>query len=194
VKGVDYFTEEEKAAMVEEVTDAFPDVLREDGIVKQDVLPIGFPYANDELIFGRASAVELETQPYSVQINRKPQIGELCLVVCETQAETFIVEAIVQHAGSSTCCRISTGNPDDGTYKNYGSLYFTEGRAFLDFSNGEISYFTVFVSSGVTKISNRYMPDDVEAKSIILPSSTSGSSKRFKITVNDSGTLTAVEV
>ncbi len=34
----------------------------------------------------------------------------------------------------------------------------------------------------------------VEEKALILPSSTEGSTKRFKITVDDTGTLTATEV
>lgn len=34
----------------------------------------------------------------------------------------------------------------------------------------------------------------IEGKALILPSSTEGSTKRFKITVDDGGTLTATEV
>ena len=44
----------------------------------------------------------------------------------------------------------------------------------------------------VKKIGEEYMPDDMD--SIILKSSTSSSTKKFKITVNDSGTITATEV
>lgn len=35
---------------------------------------------------------------------------------------------------------------------------------------------------------------DVLSGNIVIPSSTSGSSKKFRITVNDSGTITATEV
>ena len=44
----------------------------------------------------------------------------------------------------------------------------------------------------VKKIDPKYMPDDMDG--IILKSSTSSSTKKFKITVNDSGTITATEV
>ena len=41
---------------------------------------------------------------------------------------------------------------------------------------------------------NAWFAGTVEGKAFILPSSTEGSAKRFKITVDDSGTLTATEV
>lgn len=41
---------------------------------------------------------------------------------------------------------------------------------------------------------NAWFAGTIEGKALILPSSTEGSTKRFKITVNDSGTLTATEV
>lgn len=44
----------------------------------------------------------------------------------------------------------------------------------------------------VKKIDKEYMPDDMD--SIILKSSTASSTKKFKITVDDSGTISATEV
>lgn len=41
---------------------------------------------------------------------------------------------------------------------------------------------------------NAWFAGTIEGKAIILPSSTEGSTKRFKITVDDSGTITATEV
>ena len=41
---------------------------------------------------------------------------------------------------------------------------------------------------------NAWYAGNIEGKALIIASSTAGSSKRFKITVNDSGTLTATEV
>ena len=43
----------------------------------------------------------------------------------------------------------------------------------------------------IHKIDEKYLPDTY---SVILPSSTEGSTKKFKITVDDSGTISAVEV
>ena len=44
----------------------------------------------------------------------------------------------------------------------------------------------------IKKIDKKFIPS--ELNEVILPSSTSGSSKKFKITVNDSGEITATEV
>lgn len=44
----------------------------------------------------------------------------------------------------------------------------------------------------IKKLDKKFIPS--ELNEIILPSSTSGSSKKFKITVNDSGAITATEV
>lgn len=41
---------------------------------------------------------------------------------------------------------------------------------------------------------NAWFAGSVEGKAVILPSTTDGSTKRFKITVDDSGTLTATEI
>ena len=41
---------------------------------------------------------------------------------------------------------------------------------------------------------NAWFAGTVEGKALILPSSTEGSTKKFKITVDDSGTLTAAEI
>lgn len=45
---------------------------------------------------------------------------------------------------------------------------------------------------GIKKLDEKYIPS--ELNEIILPSSTSGSTKKFKITVSDSGTISATEV
>lgn len=59
----------------------------------------------------------------------------------------------------------------------------------LGFANPDttISVFTTVIH----KIDEKYLPDTC---SVILPSSTEGSTKKFKITVDDSGTISAVEV
>ena len=44
------------------------------------------------------------------------------------------------------------------------------------------------------KLDNKFLPEVVEPKELILASSTEGSTKKFKITVDDSGTITATEV
>lgn len=46
----------------------------------------------------------------------------------------------------------------------------------------------------VTKMDNKYLPDTIIPNTLILNSSTEGSTKKFKVTVDDSGTISAVEV
>ena len=43
-------------------------------------------------------------------------------------------------------------------------------------------------------LKEEYMPDTIAPKELILVSSTEGSTKRFRITVDDSGTITATEI
>lgn len=60
---------------------------------------------------------------------------------------------------------------------------FIKNKPFGDNSDGT-----------VTKIDNKYLPDTITPNTLILNSSTEGSTKKFKITIDDSGTISAVEV
>jgi hypothetical protein len=46
----------------------------------------------------------------------------------------------------------------------------------------------------IKKLDPKFLPDTIAPKELILTSSTEGSTKQFKITVADDGTLTAVEI
>ena len=59
-------------------------------------------------------------------------------------------------------------------------------------SNGQHPVTLSGPSASIKKIDPKYIPS--ELNEIILLSSTSGSSKKFKITVDDSGVITATEV
>lgn len=59
-------------------------------------------------------------------------------------------------------------------------------------ANGQHTLTLSGPSASTKKIDPKYIPS--ELNEIILLSSTSGSSKKFKITVDDSGTITATEV
>lgn len=79
---------------------------------------------------------------------------------------------------------------------NAGNIYDT----FIITANNDINYKSVGVFVPVpTPAANGQYVQVVDgsyelSSDIIVPSSTSGSSKKFKITVNDSGTITATEV
>ena len=80
---------------------------------------------------------------------------------------------------------------EKGVYFAYGSddAYVT-GIASAESDTPEITWDGSF--GGIKKIDEKYIPS--ELNEIILPSSTSGSSKKFKITVDDSGTISATEI
>ena len=66
---------------------------------------------------------------------------------------------------------------------NETAIDYIKNKPFGDNSDGT-----------VTKIDNKYLPDTIIPNTLILNSSTEGSTKKFKITVDDSGTISAVEV
>lgn len=80
--------------------------------------------------------------------------------------------------------------PEKGVY------FFTDGRTFTTGISIATSDKPEITWDGnidiIKKIDKEYMPDDMD--SIIIKSSTSGSKKKFKITVDDSGTISATEV
>ena len=80
--------------------------------------------------------------------------------------------------------------PKKGVYFISIDGVYTTGIASADSDTPEITW------DGKVKftktINPKYIPS--ELNEIILPSSTSGSSKKFKITVNDTGTISATEV
>ena len=80
--------------------------------------------------------------------------------------------------------------PEKGVYFISADVTYTAGIASADSDTPEITWDG---SLGTLKtIDPKYIPS--ELNEVILPSSTSGSAKRFKITVDDSGTISATEV
>lgn len=82
---------------------------------------------------------------------------------------------------------MSTGKENAADFGSYGmalNLVATEPCTVTVTILGEV----------LSPMDNSLLPKDIEANSFILPSSTDGSTKRFKITVDDSGTLTATEI
>ena len=80
--------------------------------------------------------------------------------------------------------------PKKGVYLTKFSDYYISGIASADSDTPEITWDG---NIGTIKtIDSKFIPS--ELNEIILPSSTSGSSKKFKITVDDSGTISATEI
>lgn len=91
-----------------------------------------------------------------------------------------------------------------GGYVNVSYMYGNNGTD-LETLNNNISYsgskgatvqFNVTITRGVKYLDEGYIPGTIQrvGDDVIVKSSTEGSTKRFKITVDDSGTLTATEV
>lgn len=101
----------------------------------------------------------------------------------------------VQILGNATF--IVTGNPsyDDTGEPFVIRLNFDAGDIFgtttLEAGNHTISINGL--TRTIIKIPKEFLPDDI-GTAMIVKSSTSGSSKRFKITVDDSGAITATEI
>ena len=109
-----------------------------------------------------------------------------------------------------------SGKVSDGYENNVNCLYDTNIGAFVICYQTSITYYNkiysvpstgVYLSEGingfdggdmylqvqhVNTIDKKFIPS--ELNEMILPSSTSGSTKKFKITVDDSGTISATEV
>ena len=80
--------------------------------------------------------------------------------------------------------------PEKGVYFVSADIIYTTGVASADSDTPEITWDG---NIGTIKtIDPKYIPSKLNE--IILPSSTSGSTKKFKITVDDTGTISATEV
>ena len=79
---------------------------------------------------------------------------------------------------------------EKGTYFISSGIIYTTGVASADSDTPEITWDG---NIGTIKtIDPKFIPSELNG--VILPSSTTGSSKKFKITVDDSGTISATEV
>ena len=96
-------------------------------------------------------------------------------------------------------CFITTDNvefhgyafPEKGVYfLFFPDKFYVTGIASADSDTPEITWDGTM--GEIKTIDQKYIPS--ELNEVILPSSTSGSSKKFKITVNDNGAITATEV
>ena len=80
--------------------------------------------------------------------------------------------------------------PEKGVYFILNATVYASGIASADSDTPEITWDGDI--GEIKTIDPKYIPS--ELNEIILPSSTSGSTKKFKITVDDSGTITATGV
>ena len=119
---------------------------------------------------------ETETPEYYVDLGNGSFMAE---------GTVFIATDDVEFSGESIVF------PEKGVYfSSVPGVFYTIGVASADSDTPEITWDG---NVEFTKtIDPKYIPS--ELNEIVLPSSTSGSSKKFKITVDDSGAISATEV
>ena len=91
---------------------------------------------------------------------------------------------------TDNCEAYGTVFPEKGVYFGKFSGGYITGVASADSDTPEITWDGNIET--IKTIDPKYIPS--ELNEIVLPSSTSGSSKKFKITVDDSGAISATEV
>lgn len=161
-KGADYWTEADKAEIEADAADILSgSLLTEHGIIRQSVLPVGVPYANDEIIIDRADTTALaENSSIKVLCNRFVTVGETCCVIWETEEEVYVVDSVVGSAGNANSLLVSKKDP----YVFLGGIYFFDdepGFATIRDANKVPYRITVFVKGDTTKIDRRFLPDDI---------------------------------
>ena len=101
--------------------------------------------------------------------------------------ESEIKDTLIPHAIMVSDYAIFVSEPT-----SYGSYNFTEpGIYFVKL--GE-KYTARLIKQIITPMAEEFLPNILDIDSIIMKSSTAGSTKKFKITVDDSGTISATEV
>jgi hypothetical protein len=144
-----------------------------------DAVPTAEDMANGVVICGDG----FNTSPFEIS-------GEkIASLVTENHDGYFNFEAIAIVPTDG----YTLGTGDTATTFPKKGVYFikaTDGSLYT--TSFQINGYT-FPSEGKYTIKHEYLPT-LEYNNIILKSSTSGSSKKFKVTVDDSGTLTATEI
>ena len=107
------------------------------------------------------------------------------------------------HAEGATTTASGNDSHAEGYHTKASSNYqHVQGKFNIEDSSNTYAHIVGNGTSGTSRSNahtldwsgNAWYAGDVEGKALILPSSTEGSTKKFKITVDDSGTLTATEV
>ena len=96
-----------------------------------------------------------------------------------------------------TCIANKSTSGDVGLGVGYGNneapfvISTGKGSTVIGSYDGSSVILFSITEEKVRKLHKKFIPNDVE---YVIPSSTYGSTKKFKISVNDAGTITAVEV
>ena len=122
-----------------------------------------------------------------------------------TESEIFIVDCPDGSIISHTFDQIMTAiNNNKAIYASaYGTIkmslvYVADDNSFIEFragySNDQTYSLKINNDNTFTLENIKILPDEPEYNAVILKSSTPGSTKKFRITIDDSGVLTASEI
>lgn len=165
VRGTDYWTESDKAEILNETTDRW---LNQEGIIKQSVLPVGFPYADNKTLIERTDTSALtDGATIDIPYIAKPNVGDTCLIIWETPDKTYHISAVAENANGKPKLNVCEGSIDDEGYIELGLITFWDSSAeVIDVvdpitTTPSPTHITVLSSGTVTKIDRKYLPDDL---------------------------------
>lgn len=142
------------------------------------------------------------TQFWSQIVSRTGDMIETANTYTDTQilnkvGSSSVTEQINTHNLSSDVHENKLNKNGDGkfvtvTFDDYTQRVNLVSEETLSASLGKIKYWLSSLGSAAFTDSSSYALSD--GSGVIIPSSTSGSTKKFRITVDDNGTITATEV
>ena len=127
-------------------------------------------------------ATTLENGCYQRMFN-----GCTSLKLSSTQTEEYMQEYRIPSSGAGTAAAKALTNMFTGTGGTFKGTPSINTTYYLSTDNMIIRETEIATLNG-------YVGAMIDAHSVILPSSTEGSTKKFKITVDDTGTISATEV
>lgn len=156
--------------------------------VPYPALPDSFWYKVSDSIPTGDVSIETECTVWSGSV-----VGNAEVIISETDYYCVSDGAVVVTLKDNVTIQdISATFPEKGTYFLVSEAY---GIKTTGFSIGKVSTPEITWDGNpsiIKKLDSKFIPS--ELNEVILPSTTSGSTKKFKITVDDSGTISATEV
>lgn len=153
-----------------------------------------------EVAFLPETTIEFSNGQYMATTTNMLTLGDKYTVLLDGESYSFVAKQMNIASGDTTFYlgnRGLTGGADTGEPLLYATQITGDGELFAimvvaDAFTGSKTVAISHFNQTYNKLPEAYLPDSVE--SVIIRSSTAGSTKKFKLSVDDSGTITATEV
>ena len=168
-----------------QLLDGFNKDCEENGLqIPVDQMPDGYPKTENKLIIDATDAVWEDNRGYTAYVNPVDSFvpiikGNKYIIELDGESAEFVCE-------SDNCLMITgiaSNNIDISSRTNDYMIYATNSKPY--------GLKVTAVDALITPLDEKFIPP---LSSVTLKSSTEGSSKKFKVTVDDSGTLSATEI